>query len=65
MAQASRMAKAIIYKKKGTHPKIARMAKSKMPENTHKMSSGEMMSDKEMSETMKVARISGKAKRIK
>ena len=44
MAQASRMAKAIIYKKKGTHPKIARMAKGE----THKMPDGHMMSDAEM-----------------
>ena len=29
MAQASRMSKAIIYKKKGKYPMIAKMAKSK------------------------------------
>jgi len=43
MAQASRMSKAIIYKKKGTHPMISRMDK----EGKH------MMTDKEMKEMKK------------
>lgn len=44
MAQASRASKALIYKKKGTHPMIARMAKKGM----HKMPNSKMMSDKKM-----------------